>query len=330
MNSGSGAGGAVHAVTESRRCPAAESGAFDRNLPADLLAGYRAAGMASALVRPFDSGVASNRFILLVTPLTGVVAGVVSMAAGEGLGEAWRRGVSGGGAAFLSWAIGRELDPDRPSTACVAASLGPWLILIGSPDLLGAALTLLTVRMVAGTTGRWPTQADAVVMVIATAAVAARPTGTGFAAVAVLGVAVAAIYEPRARSRMLIGAAAMASAGAGAAWWAGRSPTGPTTPGDAALVLFIAGVAAAGLSVVLLRRVAAPTDRAHGGTVSTARVRLARVIVAAAALGAWLWAGDSGVLAAAPLWTALGASVIVFVGSGFGALFRSRRPVGDP
>ena len=286
--------------------------------------------MASALVRPFDSGVASNRFILLVTPLVGVLAGVVSMAAGEGLGEAWRRGISGGGAAFLSWAIGRELDPDRPSTAGIAALLGPWLILIGSPDLLGSALILLTARMVAGTTGRWPTRADAAVMMIATAVVAARPTGTGFAAVAVLGVAVAAIYEPRARTRMLIGAAAMTSAGAGAAWWAGRSPTGPATPGDAALVLFIAGVAAAGLSVVLLRRVAAPTDRAHGGRVSTARVRLARVTAAAAALGAWLWAGDAGVPGAAALWTALGASVIVFVGSAFGAPFRSRRAAGDP
>lgn len=330
MNSGSGAGGAVHAVTESRRCPAAESGAFDRNLPADLLAGYRAAGMASALVRPFDSGVASNRFILLVTPLTGVVAGVVSMAAGEGLGEAWRRGISGGGAAFLSWAIGRELDPDRPSTACVAASLGPWLILIGSPDLLGSALILLTARMVAGTTGRWVTRVDVVVMVIATAGVAARPTGAGFAAVTVLGVAVAAVYEPRARSRMLIGAAAIAGAATGAAWWAGRSPSGPTSPGGAVLVLFIAGVVGAGLSVVLLRRVAAPTDRGHGETVSTARVRLARVTATAAALGAWMWAGDAGVPAASPLWTALGVSAIGFGGSAFGAPFRSRRPVGDP
>ena len=69
----------------------------------------------SALPRPLDLTYPSNRAALLGT----VAFGAATLLLGRG----WRHALGVGGAAFLGWATGRELDPDFPVSALVALGL---------------------------------------------------------------------------------------------------------------------------------------------------------------------------------------------------------------
>ncbi|OFW67445.1 MAG: hypothetical protein A2Z12_03310 [Actinobacteria bacterium RBG_16_68_21] len=280
--------------------------------------------MASGLTRILDPRLPSNRFILGLTPLAGAIAVLVAHLSGESFGGAVRVGLSAGGVAFLSWAIGREIDPDHPLAACLAAVGAPAFLVLGTPDLLGAALILMAARLVAGTTGRSPIPVDAVVLVVAAGLVASRPVGPPLVAVTAVAMVVAAAVDPPARRVLLVIVAAAAMAGAMASWLADTGPVAFAVPGGAARAVLIAGSLTGGLSVLLLRRVQAPTDRASGGTVGSVRVRWARVTVTAAAVAGWLWVGESGVAAAAAMWSALAGTVVVL------AAPRSRAEVTTP
>jgi hypothetical protein len=279
---------------------------FDRIRPADTVS-----AMASGLNRVIDGRVPSNRFVLMVTPLAGVVAGGVALAVGDGLTAAARAAISGGGTAFLAWAIAREVDPDTPLSACVAAIGAPWLLLLGYADLFGSALLLLGVRVLAGTTGSFLIAGDVAFLVAGAALAGTVPTGPAFVTAATVATVAAMIFEPTSRP-LLIAAAGMAAAGGITGWLAGRGPVAHTSPGGAVLVVLAGGAVAGLISVVALRRIRSTADREEAGRVSTARIRMARVVVVLAGVVAWLWTGDPGVPAAAAAWVALTAVVVVF------------------
>lgn len=69
--------------------------------------------------------------------------------------------------AFLGWALARELDPDDPSSATLAAVAAPILTWWAGPTTVAAmAALLILTRLVARTTGKAPTGFDQVVLVI--------------------------------------------------------------------------------------------------------------------------------------------------------------------
>ncbi len=70
---------------------------------------------ASALPRPLDFSVPSNRAAVCGAALFGALA--------LGLGRSWRQALGVGGSSLLAWATGRELDPDSPASAAVALGL---------------------------------------------------------------------------------------------------------------------------------------------------------------------------------------------------------------
>ncbi|MCJ7725459.1 MAG: hypothetical protein MUP76_03615, partial [Acidimicrobiia bacterium] len=81
--------------------------------------GFRNSGIG----RPIDPRYPSNRFILIVAPLAGLAWRVWKLASEGDWSPAVGRALVAGMATFLAWAIARELDPDRPWTAGVAAVL---------------------------------------------------------------------------------------------------------------------------------------------------------------------------------------------------------------
>lgn len=93
-----------------------------------------------------------------------VVAGMAALAAhlvddtgvAEGLLDAFGAGI----AVFLTWALGRELDPDHDSSALVAelGAFALWFWLPSSAGLLFA--TLIPTRLIVRSTGRAPTRGD--------------------------------------------------------------------------------------------------------------------------------------------------------------------------
>ncbi|ANE43558.1 hypothetical protein [Deinococcus puniceus] len=107
----------------------------------------------SALARPIDPSVPSNRFAVAGL-LVGVIAARLS-------GRSWPASLGIGGAGFTAWATARELDPDHPDTANAALPLAALVTLIGGPvNPLAGASVMSGLRVLAGTTGQVPTPAD--------------------------------------------------------------------------------------------------------------------------------------------------------------------------
>ena len=79
-----------------------------RTVPASALS-------VSALPRPLDFSVPSNRTAVYGAALFGVLALL--------LGRGWRQALGVSGSSLLAWATGRELDPDSPASAAVALGL---------------------------------------------------------------------------------------------------------------------------------------------------------------------------------------------------------------
>lgn len=250
----------------------------------------------SEITRPFDLSLASNRFVLIATPLSGVAAGLVTLAVGDGWALAVRHGFSAGGATFLAWALVRELHPDRLGVAVVAAALAPFGLFLGTPDLLATTVVLLAARLVAGTTGRGLRWADLVIVTAFATSVAMRSTGAGVlttTAIALFGVL---LVQDRHRLDMAIATLIVAGL-AVYAWW------------DIAVAFDRWTIVPAVLGAFALlgpRRVTSATDR-PGGVISPHRIRAARGYTLTAAALAALFSDPS---AMAPVWIALAATAM--------------------
>lgn len=107
----------------------------------------------SALARPLDPAVPSNRFAV-----AGLLVGVLSARLS---GRSWPVSLGIGGAGFTAWATARELDPDHPDTANAALPLAAFVALIGGPVNPLAGMGVMSgLRVLAGTTGQAPTPSD--------------------------------------------------------------------------------------------------------------------------------------------------------------------------
>jgi hypothetical protein len=67
-------------------------------------------------------------------------------------------------AVFMSWAIARELDPDRPHVATATMALTLGLVFVSIPAAVVVFAALMAVRMVSGTIGRALTEIDLVLV----------------------------------------------------------------------------------------------------------------------------------------------------------------------
>lgn len=121
----------------------------------------------SAVARPIDPRWASNRAILVIQGLAfvgGAVWGFVQTGAWT---QALVSGLVAAFTAFLSWALGRELDPDRNATAFVATALAlAAFFVFDDLDLWALAAALVLGRLVARTVGPPAKMTDLVIVVV--------------------------------------------------------------------------------------------------------------------------------------------------------------------
>lgn len=117
------------------------------------------------LGRPFDLSKTSNRIGVFGPVL--VAFGSLGWDIATGSSPEFLEAVRASIAAFLAWAIARELDPDRPNTATIsmvlaglAGVVGPWEV-----ALLISAAALLGLRVLTGTVGGELKPLDLVVLV---------------------------------------------------------------------------------------------------------------------------------------------------------------------
>lgn len=244
----------------------------------------------SGLSRRLDPSLPSNLLVLVVTPMAGVATGSWRLLAGEPFGDAVWGGILGGGAAFLAWAVARELDPDRPQTATLASLLAPWGLLAGDPALLGVTVMMLGARVASGTTGErlHPTDAAA----LALFALGSGGGGAGPVPGALVGAVLPVVDRPMGWAAGPLVAAA--SFGGWVLW--GVEPAWSGLAGGEWILVAAVLPAVAGVVWV---RVTVPTDGGDA-TVQRARVRGARLLVLAGVAGAAAWSGASGLESVSP------------------------------
>jgi hypothetical protein len=256
---------------------------------------------ATALARPIDPTVASNRFAIFSSAVV-VVAGTLatSLAAPElGVTGALGRGLRYGVGAFLAWAIARELDPDRTRAARDAVLAYLPAMVLGTPALAGVVALLLAARITVRSTGRVPTVVDLVVLV-GVAGVAAT-SAPGFVAAAALAWAVwddGRLPAPAPQPRTQLAAVAVAAAALVGSVLTGSFLTGWRAPRALELVWIVVVVVAV---VVRPRPTAVRAVGDDGHTpLDAARVVRARWLVVGTLAAALLWAGGDAVPALAP------------------------------
>ena len=130
--------------------------------------------------RPFDFRLRSNQAAVGLTLLAGAVAvGLVVFAERS----PWLI-VNAGGITFVSWALTREIDPDRAVTATLAAIAGGVWVLADFPvALLALGGLILVGRLIVESTGRRPLTTDLIPIAIYGMAISFTAAGwvAGFA-----------------------------------------------------------------------------------------------------------------------------------------------------
>jgi hypothetical protein len=117
----------------------------------------------TAIGRPVDPRYRTNLVISIITVVVIVIGSIHQLTSGAGVltGLGW--GVVAGLSCFVTWAIGRELDPDYPYSAFV----GVVLVMVGIfvydlPGLLFSFWAILSMRIVNRTCGPPATWLDSI------------------------------------------------------------------------------------------------------------------------------------------------------------------------
>lgn len=225
---------------------------------------------SSGLGRPLDPKVPSNRAALVGTAAAGVLTLASHLVAGRP--KPIRAAVATAEACFMAWAIGRELDPDEPSTAILAMPIAMAGRVFGRPGLGASYPALLAARLASGTVGAPLQPIDAAHVAGVGLLAGARPAS--WPSVAGIGVG---LSRDRALGDLTsIGVGVTVLAGAVGAIAAKAAPK-PRLPGPLG-VAWLAAVAGAGIATARAGAVRSRTD-VGDRPIEASRVSLARSLV---------------------------------------------------
>lgn len=141
----------------------------------------------TSIGRPVDPAYPTNKAILILMPLLGVLAGAWGLLQGQEMGEALQQALWTVLLVFISWALARELDPDDHAAAFSGMGTAFLVAMIsGIPGILVAVATLGLVRIVNRSTGLTARRGDSIVVLMLTIAVIYTTDSPYFGLVAAL------------------------------------------------------------------------------------------------------------------------------------------------
>ncbi len=263
----------------------------------------------SSLLRGYDLGLGTNRLILLLTAL-GAVAGAASglMAVGRRPSAIVLSAVLAAVTVFAAAALAKELDPDHPASAVLAAVLGLPAAWVALPESLPALLWLLLVlRFINRATGLAPKLTDTLALLLLGGAL----TWFGSPLFGVLTGAMLlldALLPDGRRAHSLLGL--LAIVGAGVYWVLNVARYAPQ-PHETWLGVLLLAVAIATIGVILACYVILMPCDATGRPLDSARFQAAQVVALAVGLSFASWHGYFGAALFVALWVALLGAVVV-------------------
>lgn len=277
----------------------------------------------SSIMRPVEPQYPTNRAVLILLPLIGLGLGAVAVLLRDaGLADAVSAGLRGLLAAFLVWALGREVDPDRNETAFIAMALSVIAVALGwAPALWVLTLALMATRIVVRTVGPAARLTDlALVTVLAGLAVFVDGYWA-MGVVAAFAMAVDLLYD-RKRTLNLVFAAFATGCSMFALVQRGGDlaavtlqPLGQIDPGWSLAALIVTALSA--LFILTCPPVTSVCD-ASSEPLERRRVRGGAMIVVLFATAA-MFEGQAGLLATLPVWAVLAGLVA-------GRLWPRRKP----
>lgn len=264
----------------------------------------------STLVRTVEPRLPTHRFALGAAVAGSLVRlGLASRESDtlmEALGPAFNTGV----AVFLAWAIAREVDPDEPRTANLAALLGLGVVFAaGRADLLALVALLLAGRIAIRITGLPPTLLDCFVLLPVLAFFSGRSLA-GWAASLALAFALAhdrRLPEP-AGPRTLVAAFVTSAAASAGVVTAGAFGGGWEAPGAVALALLAGGVTS---GLALPGYIPTSTGDYTSDPLDFFRLRSGRSILLGGAALAALVAGGPGITGLGAAWAAFVSATLI-------------------
>jgi len=239
-----------------------------------------------------------HRWLIIIVALAGVAYGVFTLVTIGAFFAAVVAGLVAGVSATFAWVLARELDPDHPPSALVAAVVGGALG-IAFPHVLGLAVLLMVARMVNCTTGLSATLGDTifVLLLVAGAAFLINPL---YAFIGALGFLLdGVLINPLPRHRVV----AAVSALIGIAAVVYRPLGSPVAVTGLGVYLVAVTIVVFGWFLMTLPDVTCKGD--HGGEVHRQRVQAAGFVQIIAAVLLIAWQGNVAVLALIPLWAAM-------------------------
>jgi hypothetical protein len=256
----------------------------------------------TALGRPIDPRYPTNLAIAVLSVVVAIAGAIWRLISGAALLESAQWGIGAGFVLFLTWALGRELDPDHDLSAFVGAGLAIIaLLLFDMPSLLLILWLLLLLRLVNRTVGLPAKPLDS----LAILGLGAWLTWQGYWVVGLMTAAaflLDGLLSPPLRYHLVAAGLALVTTVLLSIFRGNMAMvSGPTTP------VVVSSVVIAGLFLVVIatsRELHAVAD-ATGKPLNRRRVQAAQVLaLLTALLFAW-WAGISGMVALLPLWGAM-------------------------
>ena len=256
----------------------------------------------TALGRSIDPRYPTN-LAIAVSVVVVVIAGAMwRLISGAALLESALWGIGAGFVLFLTWALGRELDPDHDLSAFVGASLAIIaLLLFDMPSLLLIFWLLLLLRLVNRTVGLPAKPLDS----LAILGLGVWLTWQGYWVVGLMTTAaflLDGLLAPPLRYHLVAAGLTLVTTAILSIFHGNMAVVnGPTTP------VVISSVVIAGLFLVVIatsRGLHAVAD-ATGEPLNPRRVQAAQVLALLTALLVAWWAGISGMVALLPLWAAM-------------------------
>jgi hypothetical protein len=258
------------------------------------------------LGRPIDVRHPSNLFAVAASAVVGLLAFL--LADGSILDRGWE-GALFGLAAFMAWALGREIDPDRTLTANASLVAGGFLAIAVDVAAPGAILlVMVAARITARTTGLAPKVSDLAVISIVGVALASDVAGWAGAMILAFAIARdATLPEPAPRHQAWFGIG-VAVLGSASAWL--RDAFGSwQTPDLTSWALIGAGLL--GAAIAAQPEPVVSTCDLRGRDLHHLRVRWARFQTLVAAALAVVAGGADGARGLAVIWVTLTVAGIV-------------------